>query len=149
MPKKTINDYTFYKIVNINGDIDLCYVGSTVNMKERKRTHKNTCHNPNMPKYHLKVYQTIREHGGWNEFKIIEIGTAEQLTLAEAHVIEEMHRVNLGATLNNYKCFRTDEEKNETNCVCLCECGCEVSRKSICSHRRTKKHNDRMLKILD
>ena len=102
-----------------------------------------------MPKYHLKVYQTIREHGGWDEFKVIEIGTAEQLALAEAPVIEEMHRVNLGATLNNYKCFRTDVEKNETRCVCVCECGCEVSKKNIFSHRRTKKHNGRMLKILN
>ena len=113
MVKNKINDYTFYKIINVNCDVKLCYVGSTVNMKERRRSHKKNCNNPNMQSYNLKVYKTIREHGGWDEFKIIEIGYAEQLTLTEAHVIEEKYRVELNANLNKNKCFRTEHEEQE------------------------------------
>jgi len=113
MVKKTINDYTFYKIVNVNGDVDLCYVGSTVNMGRRTRTHKSDCNNPNSIKHNLKVYKTIREHGGWDEFKMIPIGTAEQLKSTEAHVIEEKYRIELSAEMNSCKCFRTSEEDKE------------------------------------
>ena len=63
MPKKTINDYTFYKITNINGDVDLNYIGSTSNMKQRRRAHKSDCYNVNTKRHHLKLYETIRAHG--------------------------------------------------------------------------------------
>ena len=95
MPRKLINDYSFYKIVNINGNIDLCYVGSTANFKERVKSHRQACNNDARKEHHLKVYKTIRENGGWCEFKMIPIGTAEQLTLTQAHIIEERYRVEL------------------------------------------------------
>jgi len=117
MPKKTINDYTFYKIINVNSDVDLCYVGSTVNIKQRVRSHKKNCNNPNMRYYNLKVYKTIREHGGWDEFKIIEIGYAEQLTLTEAHVIEEKYRVELCAELNTNRCHITEEQRKDRDAL--------------------------------
>ena len=110
MPKKTINDYTFYKIINVNCDVDLCYVGSSVDMKQRTRQHKSNCNYVNGPKYNLKVYKTIREHGGWDEFKMVRIGYAEQLTLTEAHVIEEKYRVELCAELNHKRCFTSKED---------------------------------------
>ena len=113
MPKKTINDYTFYKIINVNCDVDLCYVGSSVDMKQRTRRHKSNCNNVNSASYHLKVYKTIREHGGWCEFKIIPLGYAEQLTLTEAHVIEEKYRVELCAELNTVRCHVTEEERKK------------------------------------
>ena len=113
MPKNKIADYTFYKIINVNCEVDLCYVGSTVNMIERVRTHKYNCKSPNSQRHNLKVYQTIRQHGGWDEFKMIPIGYAEQLTLTEAHVIEEKYRVELNANLNKNKCFRTEHEEQE------------------------------------
>jgi len=117
MPKNKINDYTFYKIVNVNADVNLCYAGSTVNMKERVRCHKYNCNNPKSTKYNLKVYKTIREHGGWDEFKMIPIGTAEQLTLTEAHVIEEKYRIELCAELNGQRCHITKEELKERDKV--------------------------------
>ncbi len=110
MPRPAINDYIFYKIVNVNGDCDLCYVGSTANFKQRKIHHKMTCNNEKVKNYNCKLYQTIREQGGWNEFKIIEIGKAEQITLTEAHKLEEGYRVELKANMNMMKCFRSNEE---------------------------------------
>ena len=113
MPKKTVNDYTFYKIINVNCDVDLCYVGSSVDMKGRVRRHKSNCNNVNSSCYNLKVYKTIRENGGWGEFKIIEIGYAKQLTLTEAHVIEEKYRVELCAELNTKRCHITEEQRKD------------------------------------
>ena len=110
MTRKTINDYVFYKIANVNGDIDLCYVGSTVNIKERRRNHVSNCYNENSNRYNLKLYKTIREYGGWCEFKMIEIARVEQLTLTEAHQIEEGFRVELKSTMNTNKCYTTAEQ---------------------------------------
>jgi hypothetical protein len=54
-------------------------------MKLRKYSHSRDCNNPNSSNYNSKLYKTIREeHGGWNEFKLIEIGTAEQMALTQA-----------------------------------------------------------------
>ena len=109
MPRPAINDYTFYKIVNVNGDCEMLYVGSSCNMKHRRRTHKSSCNNPNAKDYNTKKYKTIREHGGWDEFKIVEIGTAEQLTLTESLVIEETYRIELKANMNTYRCGTTKD----------------------------------------
>jgi len=167
MPRPEINDYTFYKIVNINNDVDLCYVGSTCNMKQRRYAHKNACNNVSNPRHNCKVYTTIREHGGWDEFKIIELGYVEQITLTEAHIIEEEYRVELKANLNTYKCIPPKEGPNiyyhnrkevyqergkiyrEThkqeisawqNTKILCECGCSILKPNKAKHRKSPKH---------
>ena len=111
MPRKTIDDYTFYKIVDVNAELDLCYVGSSVNMKKRKEKHKSACKCPNNPQHHLKVYKTIRENGGWDEFRVVEIGYREQLTLTQSRIIEDEYRVLLKAELNSQRCHTTLEEK--------------------------------------
>ena len=112
MPKKLINNYIFYKIVCLD-DIDLCYVGSTANWKERQRKHKITCNNENYKHYNSKIYKIIRENGGWCNFKMIQIGTREQLTKRQAEQIEEEYRVELKANMNTHRCFITEEQKKE------------------------------------
>ena len=164
MPRKLIDDYTFYKIVNINGDVEMCYVGSTVNIKERTKNHRLVCNNENSAKYNRKLYKTIREHGGWSEFQMLPIGTVEQLTLTQARVIEEEYRIKLKADLNMVRCFMTPEERKEQSLEHMkkyrdthkdklaeycsekrkkkitCECGCIVQTYSLPAHKRTPKH---------
>ena len=160
MPRKLINDYTFYKIVNINGDVELCYVGSTVNMKERVRTHRSASNDEKNNAHNFKVYQIIREHGGWCEFRMIEIGEDKQLTSIEARIKEEEYRVELKAELNGQKCFVSDEEKREGKKisgkkyleknkekitqrhkeVVSCECGCILRKRDLARHKQTQKH---------
>jgi len=113
MPRPKFNDYTFYKIVNINGDIDLCYVGSTANMKQRNKQHKQNSTNENIRDYNFKIYKTIREHGGWDEFKMIEIATQTHLTKRQAEQIEEIYRVELKANMNAQRCFQTEQQLKE------------------------------------
>ena len=142
--KKTINDYTFYKIINVNCDVELCYVGSTVDMKQRVSAHKSNTNNPNCPKHHLKVYKTIREHGGWDEFRMIPIGYAEQLTLTEAHVIEEKYRVELCADLNTLRCHITEEQHKQTRKLHK-KVYNEKNKEAITEYKRVYRQNNKEL----
>ena len=111
MSGTTKKNYSFYKIINVINDIALCSVGSTANFKERVRAHRKSCNNKNHSNYNLKLYNIIREHGGWCEFKMIEIGTAQQLTKREAEKIEENYRVDLKANMNTRKCYGAETKK--------------------------------------
>ena len=113
MPRKLINNYTFYKIVCLDNAVDLSYVGSTADFNKRKSTHKSDCYNQKRPAYNYKVYRTIRENGGWSNFKMIEIGKRDQLTLRQAEQIEEQYRKELNAEMNGRRCFVTEEERKE------------------------------------
>ena len=113
--KFVINDYFFYKIVCLTEDVDLSYVGSTCNWRSRKNNHKSDCNNPNSKKYNNKKYQMMRDNGGWDNFKMIEIGFREQLTLRQAEAIEEDYRVELRANMNTYKCNSGCETRQEYN----------------------------------
>ena len=113
MPRKLINNYTFYKIVCLDNSVDLSYVGSTADFNKRKSDHKQNCNVEKRPAHNYKVYKTIRENGGWSNFKIIEIAKQDQLTLRQAEFIEEQYRKELNAEMNDRRCFRTEEERKE------------------------------------
>ena len=101
--------FIFYKIVCKDENIKDCYVGKTKNLKKRWNCHKNTCNNENNKKYNLKLYQFIRENGGWNNFNMIEIEKNEyddkDSAIRERYWIEE-----LNANLN---CIIPSRTKNE------------------------------------
>ena len=118
MPRKLINNYTFYKIVCLDNSVELRYVGSTADFNKRKSTHKHDCNNEKRPAYNTKVYTSIRDNGGWSNFKMIEIGKQDQLTLRQAEQIEEKYRVELNADMNGRRCFLTEEEKQEQKKEC-------------------------------
>ena len=148
MPRKEINDYTFYKIVCLDKDLDLCYVGSTANWKQRAIAHKYNATSEKSSQYNIKLYQTIRENGGWDNFKMIQLGTREQLKKREAEAIEEDYRQELKAVMNTIKCYKTEQERKEDRQKTLnktyekveCECGCIVNRAGLTRHRRNNKH---------
>jgi len=106
-----VKDYTFYRIVNINGDVDMCYVGSSSDIKQRKRLHKSDCYNIKKKIYNSKLYRTMRDNGGFDEFKFIEIGYKDGITKNEACIIEEEYRLKLRANLNSCKCILTEAER--------------------------------------
>ena len=105
-------NYIFYKI--FKEDLDEVYVGCTSNFHSRKRDHKRYCNKENDDKkYNLKIYQTIRANGGWDEFKMIQIGTRENITKREAEQIEEEYRLELKANMNMIRAFLSPEVKKE------------------------------------
>jgi len=65
-----------YKIVCKDETIKDCYVGHTTNFTKRISKHKYNCFYPDCKEYNYRVYEAIREHGGWNnwDMRIIETG---------------------------------------------------------------------------
>ena len=104
-------NYIFYKI--FKEDLDEVYVGCTSNFHSRKKNHKISCNNETCKQYNFKIYQTIRANGGWDEFKMIQIGTRENITKREAEQIEEEYRLELKSTMNDRRAFLSPEQKKE------------------------------------
>ena len=114
MPKIPI-DYSkccIYKIEHID-DESLVYVGHTTNFDKRKIAHKGSCKNDNDRQYNFKVYQMIRENGGWDMFKMIEVEKYPCNDRREAERRENEVMKELKASMNMIKSFRTQEELTE------------------------------------
>ena len=106
MPKLPM-DYSkccIYKIEHID-DESLVYVGHTTNFDKRKTAHKYNCYNENAKKYNMKVYQMIRENGGWDMFKMIEVEKYPCNERREAEKRETEVMKNLQANMNMIKSF--------------------------------------------
>lgn len=86
--------------------IKCSYVGSTTNFAKRKNGHKSVCHNETSKNHHDKVYQTIREHGGWInwDMKPLEEFHCENKT---QQVIREQYWIDrLKPEMNCYKAYQ-------------------------------------------
>jgi hypothetical protein len=75
MPRlpKNYSKNVIYKLVCNDLNILGCYVGHTTDFTRRKACHKSDCDNENGSKYNYKVYKTIRENGGFNNYSMIEV----------------------------------------------------------------------------
>ena len=91
--------YTFYKIAI--KDTKYCYIGSTTNLNRRLNSHKNSCYNYLQPNYHFKLYEVIREHGGWQNVEYSVVGLHEVETRCDAMVQEQKYIVQHKANLNS------------------------------------------------
>ena len=114
MPKLAI-DYSntlMYKFVCNDLNVTDNYVGHTTHWINRKNGHKSKCNNSNSPRYNLKVYQMIREHGGWDNWQMIEIEKYPCNDSNEATARERYWYDELNSTMNTNKPKTTDEEKN-------------------------------------
>jgi hypothetical protein len=113
MPKKP-SDYSkcvIYKLVSYDTTLIDCYVGHTTNFTERKRHHKNAYFNENHTNHSYPVYVFMREHGGWENFIMLQMEEFPCETKREAEAREEHWRKELHATLNGCRAFTTDDEK--------------------------------------
>ena len=104
-------NYIFYKIFTENSNE--IYIGSTADFKSRKSNHKSQCNNENNKNYNYKIYQTIRANGGWNQWKMIQIGKRDNITKRDAEQIEEEYRLDLKATMNTCRAYRSPEVEKE------------------------------------
>ena len=55
-----------YKITCNDVNINDVYVGHTINFVQRKHAHKQNCINEKSPNYKCKLYEAIRNNGGWS-----------------------------------------------------------------------------------
>jgi len=115
MPKLEINyaNTEIYKIVPLDGNLDYCYVGHTTNFNQRKKLHKSNCNNPNAKIYNLKLYKTIRDNRGWDNWIMVYIEKFPCENKRQAEAREEELRKELNGNLNAKKSFITEEEKKE------------------------------------
>lgn len=102
MGRPKLNDYTFYKFVNINSEVKMYFVGSTANLKARIDYYKRNVNNPTNSVYNNNLNTTIRFYGGMNEFQVIPLGTSKQITLPESRIIEDTYRTKLKDQLDNH-----------------------------------------------
>ena len=102
--------YYIYKIC-CDDCPDYVYVGSTKAFRQRKNSHKKEYNNLR----DRKLYNTIRENGGWENWRMVILEDLGEVSFTEARIKEEEHRVKLNANLNSMRCFRTEEELIEYN----------------------------------
>lgn len=102
MPRTT-PDYSktiLYKIQHVTME-NLVYVGATTDFKNRKTAHKSQSERYNEnTKGRTVLYKAIREHGGWNNFIMIEIKKFPCKDKRESDAEEFRLIQELKATLN-------------------------------------------------
>jgi len=82
------------------------YVGHTTCFKSRKCMHKQAVETSK-----LKIYETIRANGHWNNWTMVEIEVYPCKSSTEARIREQYWIDELQAKLNVYKAYRSEEEK--------------------------------------
>ena len=100
MPKLDI-DYSntiIYKICCKNDSIKELYVGHTTNFVQRKCQHKQGQYDINNK---CKLYETIRNNGGWDNWNMEIIDFKNCENSYEARKIEQSYFETLNATLNS------------------------------------------------
>lgn len=88
-----------YRIINRDPNITDQYIGSTSNFSRRKARHHYNSKTPTASEYNYKVYQNIRQMGGWDcwDMVILEHYACEnrkRLIEREKHYIQN-HQCNL------------------------------------------------------
>lgn len=104
-PDKDYSNTIIYKITCKDPNIHDVYVGHTVNFVQRKKAHQLSCMKSSSPSHNCKVYQVIRNNGGWENWIMSIIAFYNCKDLSEARQREQEHFVALNATLNSVEPF--------------------------------------------
>jgi len=105
---------TFYRFVCNDSDIVSSYVGHTVSFRRRKSGHKNSCLTTKQTRNSgLKIYQTIRDNGGWDNWKMIEIEKRICIDKRDCERYEQKLIEDLQANMNMNRAYRTGEQKKD------------------------------------
>ena len=117
MPKFNVNyqNTIIYKFVCNDLNITDIYVGSTTDIRRRKQYHKSTCNNENSKNYNLKIYKTMREHGGFSNWTMLEVEKFPCNNKAECNVRERHWLESLNAKMNKAIPGRTNKEWKQDN----------------------------------
>jgi len=152
MPKIEI-DYSntvIYKIMCNDTSCKKFYVGHTTNFVQRKHSHKQSCTNEKSSNYNLEMYKTIRENGGWENWRMVIIHVAKCKNGHEAKKIENEFFELLNDPLNTNQILPKQNLKTEKMVSCkkpglyTCTfCSYNTSVKSNYEkHILTPKHQD-------
>jgi hypothetical protein len=143
-PEVDYSNTIIYKIICKDPTITDIYVGHTVNFPQRKLSHKQNCININSQSHHCKVYDFIRTHGGWDNWKMLTINTFECKNQYEARQKEQEYFILLNATLNSIEPLsdkKTHKIKLTQNKIKkLIKKTCEICNTETNSKEDYKKH---------
>jgi len=103
---KNYNNSVIYKIFCRENEITDIYIGSTINFNKRKNLHKKDCKNKN-----IKLYNFIRENGGWDNWNIEVIENYVALDKQELCKRERYYYDLLKPSLNMCLPYRTEVER--------------------------------------
>jgi hypothetical protein len=151
------NESRIYKIwCNLNG-IDEIYIGSSARFVGRCKLHESDCNNINSPRYGYKLYQYIRNNGGFENFTIDVLEKYPCKNKTELHIREEYWKNELNPTLNTNKAHRTEQDvkqyqkeyhkeyQKQEKCkhylkqiITCSKCGKKHDRRNTTNHQRTK-----------
>jgi len=152
-----MTDYSktiMYKIVCNDLNVKECYVGHTINMTKRKCCHKSACNNEKDKGYNNKIYQIIRENGGWSNWSMILVEKfpcedKHEACKKEREIVEELaeqksklYRYLAEEDLKEYdkKYYHINEKLNEK---IECEyCYKQISKCIMYQHIKTCKCKD-------
>lgn len=91
----------------------ILYVGSTKNITERKQGHKDKFYNPTSISYNFKIYNHIRENGGWEVFEFIILETIEDILTKRIREQFWINKYGINNLLNEVDAYITEEERKE------------------------------------
>ena len=117
MPKTSIdyNNTIIYKIICKDLSITYNYTGHTTDFRKRKTDHKTNCNCEKSKKNDLKLYTTIRENGGWDNWEMIEIEKFPCKDGNEARARERYWYNELSSNMNSRLPYRSSEELKQYN----------------------------------
>ena len=110
VPKKDYSKSIIYKITCKDLNIKDVYIGHTTDFIRRQYEHKSGCINDKSKKYNLKVYEKIRQNGGWENWAMVEVEKFSCENSIQAPIRERFFYDLLNASLNSYRPIITKEE---------------------------------------
>jgi hypothetical protein len=170
MPRlpKNYSKNVIYKLVCNDLNIKECYVGHTTDFTQRKANHKSDCNNGKGNHHNYKIYKTIRENGGWENYSMIEIEKYPCRDENEATAKEREWFEILNSGLNTIYPQRSRQEYRDDNRIeilqkkleyyntnkeeiaiqrkqtFICECGGIITVRNKSRHLKSKFHKQYM-----
>ena len=104
-----------YIIKHKTDDTKRVYIGSTINLKERIWKHKSSCNNEKNKNYNNKIYQYLRENGGFIQYEFIILECYVCNFKHELLCKEDDYIKMYDNNLNQLRAYLTDEEHKMKN----------------------------------
>ena len=120
-----------YEIKSIDKSITETYIGSTWDMKDRLKCHKNDYNNNKRNNYYAPLYRYMRENGGFDNFEMTVIDSGECEDRTELLCAEQFY-IDMAGGIDNL-----------LNCVDALVLPEEIrKRKDMSSHNLRKKNKE-------
>ncbi len=139
--------YYFYKIVCRDSSINKVYVGKTKDFKSRMMNHKFKSVISD-----IKLYQTIREHGGWENWEMVLyhkcICDEQSSTYIEVSIIKQFQDKGFQILNCQIPVDYPNQEYNKKKCrehyaiKKQCACGWFGSKMDWSHHMKSKRHRN-------